>query len=162
MRNRRTLEQLKRLQHSATDPAAIGRMIAVVENELGYALYDAVGTLKRALSRDTHGQFTFNGAGLAIDADVTRADFERWIAPDLARIGETVDEALAHAGVTADQIDHVFLTGGSSLIPAVRALFTARFDESRIAGGDELTSIAHGLALIGQAPDLADWVAPAT
>jgi hypothetical chaperone protein len=160
MRNRRTLEQLKRLQHSATDPAAIGRMIAVVENELGYALYDAVGTLKRALSRDTHGQFTFNGAGLSIDADVTRADFERWIAPDLARIGETVDEALAQAGVTADQIDHVFLTGGSSLIPAVRALFTARFDENRIAGGDELTSIAHGLALIGQAPDLADWIAP--
>jgi len=160
MRNRRTMDQLTKLQRSATDPAAIGRMIAVVENELGYALYDAVGTLKRALSRDTHGQFTFSGADLAIDADVTRADFERWIAPDLARIGDTVDEALASAGMTPDQIDHVFLTGGSSLIPAVRALFEARFDESRIASGDELTSIAHGLALIGQAPDLADWIAP--
>ena len=160
MRNRKVMDQLKKLQRTATDPAAIGRMIAVVENELGYALYDAVGTLKRSLSRETHGQFTFAGADLKIDADVTRADFERWIAPDLARIGDTVDEALASAGVSADQIDHVFLTGGSSLIPAVRALFTARFAERRIASGDELTSIAHGLALIGQAPDLDDWVAP--
>lgn len=160
MRNRRTIEQLTRLQRSATDPAAIGRMIAVVENELGYALYDAVGQLKRALSRDTCGAFQFTGAGLTINADVTRADFECWIAPDLARIGDTVDTALARAGVTPEQIDHVFLTGGSSLIPAVRGLFTARFDESRIASGDELTSIAHGLALIGQAPDLTDWIAP--
>lgn len=59
--------------------------------------------------------------------------------------------------VPFDQIDHVFLTGGSSLIPAVRRLFEQLFGENRIASGDELTSIAHGLALIGQAEDLADW-----
>ena len=59
--------------------------------------------------------------------------------------------------MSADQIDHVFLTGGSSLIPAVRELFARRFGEQRIAQGNELTSIAHGLALIGQEPDLAEW-----
>jgi len=160
LRNRRTLEQLARLQHSATDPAAIGRMIAVVENELGHGLYEAVGQIKRTLSHQTHGHFHFAGEGLAIEADVSRAQFERWIAPDLNRIAETVDTALTDAGLAPGQIDHVFLTGGSSLIPAVRDLFVRRFGEDRIAGGGELTSIAHGLALIGQAPDLAEWVAP--
>jgi hypothetical chaperone protein len=160
LRNRRTLEQLARLQHSATDPAAIGRMIAVVENELGHGLYEAVGRIKRALSQDSHGHFHFAGEGLAIEADVSRADFERWIAPDLDRIAQTVDTALADAGLAPEQIDHVFLTGGSSLIPAVREVFVRRFGEARIAGGGELTSIAHGLALIGQAPDLAEWIAP--
>jgi len=91
---------------------------------------------------------------------VSRADFESWIAPDLHRIGETVDEAMAAAGLAPEQIDHVFLTGGSSLIPAVRRLFEQRFGEQRIATGDELTSIAHGLALIGQSGDLEQWAAP--
>ncbi|WP_226018572.1 Hsp70 family protein [Novosphingobium sp. FKTRR1] len=159
MRNRRTLAELARLQHSATDKAAIARMIAVVENELGYPLYDAVGQLKRALSTQTHAAFHFDSDDLTIAAEVTRAEFESWIAPDLAQIAETVDAALASAGLTADQIDHVFLTGGSSLIPAVRRLFEARFGDSRIDSGNELTSIAHGLALIGQAPDIAQWTA---
>ena len=160
MRNRRTLEELGRLQRAATDPAAIGRMISVVDKELGHGLYEAVGRLKRALSTADHGMFAFEDEDLSIRAEVTRTDFERWIAPDLARIGETVDDALAGAGLAPDQIDHVFLTGGSSLIPAVRALFEARFGTGRIASGDELTSIAHGLALIGQTPDLAEWIAP--
>ena len=120
-----------------------------------------MGRLKRALSSDRHAQFQFAGDGLTITADVARTDFERWIAPDLDRIAETVDTALASASLSPDQIDHVFMTGGSSLIPAVRDLFTRRFGDARIACGDELTSIAHGLALIGQSPDLDEWTAPA-
>ncbi|MFT3965085.1 MAG: Hsp70 family protein [Sphingobium sp.] len=159
MRNRRTLDQLARLKRSATDPDAIGRMIAVVENELGYSLYDAVGRLKRALSSQDSAHFHFDDAGVRVEADVRRADFEGWIAPDLARIGDAVDAALLKAGLTPRDMDHVFLTGGSSLIPAVRRLFESRFAPERIATGDELTSIAHGLALIGQDPHLAEWTA---
>lgn len=157
MRNKRTLDQLAKLRHAATDPAAIDRMIAVVEHELGYGLYEAIGAVKRALSSQTHAVFTFEGGGLSIAAEVSRAEFERWIAPDLAELDEGVDRVLARAGLAAGQIDHVFVTGGSSLIPAVRALFERRFGEGRIASGNELTSIAHGLALIGSAPDLAEW-----
>ena len=76
MRNRRTLEGLARLQRSATDPAAIGRMIAVVEHELGYPLYEAVGQLKRALSSETQAQFVFDSGDLSITATVSRSDFE--------------------------------------------------------------------------------------
>ncbi|WP_425514702.1 Hsp70 family protein [Aquisediminimonas sediminicola] len=157
MRNRRTLEELARLQHSAVDPAAIGRMIAVVENELGFSLYDAVGQLKRTLSSEDHAPFHFSGAGLDIHAEVSRATFEGWIAEDLARIAETVDQALSKAQLTADGIDHVFLTGGSSLIPAVRRIFEQRFGADKLDSGNELTSIAHGLALIGQEPNIAEW-----
>ncbi|MBH1993013.1 MAG: Hsp70 family protein, partial [Sphingomonadaceae bacterium] len=159
MRNRRTMDELARLRKSANDPDAIGRMMTVIEKELGYPLYDAVGTLKRALSAQEEASFCFSGGGLEIETRVTRADFEAWIAPDIARIEETVDKALAKAGVAADAIDRVFLTGGSSLIPAIRAIFDVRFGAERIATGGELTSIAHGLALIGQEANLAEWAA---
>ncbi len=159
MRNRRTMDELARLKKAATDPAAIGRMITVIEKELGYPLYDAVGSLKRALSDADSATFRFSGGGLEIEQQVQRRDFEAWIAPDIARIEATVDAALAKAGVTPDAIDRLFLTGGSSLIPAIRAIFRTRFGEARIASGGELTSIAHGLALIGQEANLAEWAA---
>ncbi|MET0369871.1 MAG: Hsp70 family protein [Sphingobium sp.] len=159
MRNRRTMAELERLRKAAKDPAAIGRMITVIEKELGYPLYDAVGTLKRSLSMAQEAVFRFEGGGLSIAAPVTRAQFEGWIAPDLARIEATVDAALARAGIGSDAIDRVFLTGGTSLIPAIRAIFARRFGEIRLATGGELTSIAHGLALIGQESNLAEWAA---
>lgn len=157
MRNRRTLDELGKLRRSAVEPAANDRMIAIIENELGYALYDAVGQLKRALSTEEHAGFRFTGGGLDIASEVSRADFESWIAPDIARIETAVDAALLRAGVTPEAIDRVFLTGGSSLIPAIRRSFERRFGEERIGAGGELTSIAHGLALIGQAENIADW-----
>ena len=157
MRNRRTLGELERLQRSALDPDAIRCMIALIENELGFPLYDAVGGLKRALSSAEQADFSFEGAGIAIEATVSRGEFEAWIADDLARIAATVDRALVSANVDAEDVDRVFLTGGSSLVPAVRAIFVERFGARRIETGGELTSIAHGLALIAQEDDLSPW-----
>lgn len=161
MRNRRTLDELHKLQRAAREPEAIGRMIAIIENELGFPLYEAVGRLKRALSSEDRAEFAFSGGGVEIVAEVRRHSFEQWIAPDLVRIQATVDRALAAAGVSENAIDRVFLTGGSSLIPAVRRLFDTRFGEGRIASGGELTSIAHGLALVAQEPDIAAWTVQA-
>jgi hypothetical chaperone protein len=157
MRNRRTLGDLEKLRRAALDPDAIGRMIAVIEQEQGYRLYDAVGQVKRDLSSAETAQFRFDGAGLSIAAEVTRAAFEAWIAPDIVRIEAAVDRALQTSGVETQAIDRVFLTGGSSLMPRIRRLFIERFGEARIASGGELTSIAHGLALIGQQEDIAAW-----
>ncbi len=157
MRNRKTLAALETLRRAALDPDAIARMIAVIEQELGYRLYDAVGRLKRALSAQETATFQFEGAGLHIAAEVTRAQFEAWIAPDVARIDAAVDQALTAAGVAAAGIDRVFLTGGTSLTPRIRRLFDERFGADRIATGGELTSIAHGLALIGLQDDAASW-----
>ncbi|NML06325.1 Hsp70 family protein [Sphingomonas sp. G-3-2-10] len=157
MRNRRTLADLEKLRRAALDPDAIARMIAIIEEELGFRLYEAVGQVKRDLSSADTAIFAFSGAGVDIEAEVSRADFEDWIAPDVVRIEGAVDRALALAGTEPAAIDRVFLTGGSSLMPRIRRLFTDRFGEARIASGGELTSIAHGLALIGQQDDLSAW-----
>ena len=159
MRNRRTLDELRRLERAAVDPAPIGRMIKLIEHEQGFPLYDAVGKLKRVLSSETRAEFRFSGGHVEIAAEVTRSEFEGWIADDLRRIEAAMDAALAKAGVAPEAIDRVFLTGGSSLIPAIRALFDRRFGEERIAIGGELTSIAHGLALIGEESNPAEWAA---
>ena len=75
----------------------------------------------------------------------------------MARIAATVDEALASAGVRAGEIDRVFLTGGTSFVPAIRRMFVQRFGEERLTSADQFESIAYGLALIGQSPDPERW-----
>src|SRR3546814_14331818 len=82
MRNRRVLDEIRRLQRDAERPDLIGRMIALIEHEQGFPLYDAVGKLKRALSSSEHAEFHFAGGGIEIGAAVRRADFEHWIADD--------------------------------------------------------------------------------
>jgi hypothetical chaperone protein len=159
MRNPRTLGELRKLQRSAVDPAPIGRMIALIEHEQGFPLYEAVGQTKRALSANDEAQFSFSGGGVDVSAVVSRREFEQWIADDLRRIEAAMDAVLVKAALEPAAIDRVFLTGGSSLIPAIRAIFERRFSVDQIASGGELTSIAHGLALIGSDPNPAEWSA---
>jgi len=159
MRNAKTLAELARLRRAAVDGEAIARMIAVIEGELGFPLYEAVGRTKRALSVAEAAPFRFESEGLKIDFEVSRASFEEWIAEDVARMASAVDRALDAAGIDAVAIDRVFLTGGTSLVPCIRRIFAERFGEDRIESGGELTSIAHGLALIGLEEDVAEWAA---
>jgi hypothetical chaperone protein len=77
---------------------------------------------------------------------ISRAGFEAWIAEDLAAIDHVLGDVLVRAGVDAGEVDRVFATGGSSLVPAVRGALAARFGADRVVGGDELTSVAWGLA----------------
>jgi hypothetical chaperone protein len=120
-------------------------------------LYRAVSRLKEALSARTEAEFRFEAGSISVVQAVTRGEFEGWIAPELRLIGTAVDAVMADAGLVPGQIDRVFLTGGSSLVPAVRAIFHRRFEAGRIETGAELESIASGLALMGRERDLTRW-----
>ena len=152
------LRELHKLARLASDPEALRRFIAIVENDLGFLLYRAVSRAKEELSAQERTEFSFRHDGIDIQRSIRRADFEAWIRPEVDRIAGTVDEALGKAGMTAAGIDQVFLTGGSSFIPAIQRIFVERFGADRIASGDQFESIAYGLALIGQSENLDDWI----
>jgi len=149
MRAPRTMRDIEAVARTAEHPDRLRALLRLIREELGYALYRAVSDVKAALSHAETAVLRFSHADFAIEETIARADFEHWIAPDLARIDATVGTALAQAGLTEDAVDHVFLTGGTSLVPAVRDLFVRRFGPGRITGGSEFVSVAEGLALIG-------------
>ncbi|WP_293898777.1 Hsp70 family protein [Phenylobacterium sp.] len=157
MRAGRDMREIRRLVRDAVEPEKIGRLVETLDENYGYQLYRAVSRLKEALSAGEAAEFRFEAGSIAIVHDVPRARFEGWIAPELAQIEAAVDRALADANLPAERIDRVFLTGGSSLVPAVRAIFHRRFDSGRIETGAELESIAAGLALMGRERDLSRW-----
>ena len=141
-----TVALLERIADGAIDRDGIGRLVHIVEDDLGLPLHGAVEAAKVALTGAPAARFDFRRPGVAIAADVTRPAFDGWIAPELEAIDAAIDEALTTAGVADAQIDRVFATGGSSLVPAVRGRLAARFGADRLVGGEELTSVAAGLA----------------
>ena len=157
MRASRDMREIRRLVRDASEPEKLARLVETLDENYGYQLYRSVSRLKEALSAADRATFRFAAGSITLEGEVRRATFEGWIAPDLALIEGAVDAALADAGLAPGQIDRVFLTGGSSLVPAVRAIFHRRFAASRIETGAELESIASGLALIGRERDLGRW-----
>ncbi len=146
LRTSAVMTMLRSTLATAYEPAKIEALMHLVNEDLGYHLHRAVQRVKCDLSAHPQATFRFSDGGFEIEAVVTRAEFDEWIAEELARIEGCVDGLLAQAGVDPGDVDMVFLTGGSSFVPAVRRIFETRFGARRIRTGDEFTSVAQGLA----------------
>ena len=149
LRTNNVREILKSARIRALEPEKIEALIAVIDGDLGYQLHRAVQQVKFELSEKQAADFVFRDGSSSVDLriPVTRAEFEYWISEDLGLIEHSVDALLRSTGVKPQQVDRVFLTGGSSFVPAVRQIFVSRFGRDRIRGGNEFTSVAQGLAL---------------
>jgi hypothetical chaperone protein len=142
-----TIEMLRGIRSQSLDPERIEALLHIVQNDLGFYLHQAVQSMKVELSSGLTGSFVFEDHVVRMNGKVKRSTFEQWIEPDLERIRGCVEGLLQSTGLDASAIDRVFLTGGSSLVPAVRKIFEDRFDAQLISGGSEFTSVAKGLAL---------------
>jgi hypothetical chaperone protein len=147
LRTRNVMEILKSSCIRALEPNKIEALIALIEEDLGYQLHQAVQRLKFELSRNTIAEFHFRDGSMDLRIPVRRSEFESWIEEDLQTVERCVDSLLQTSGIHPRDVDRVFLTGGSSFVPAVRRIFASRFGDDRIRGGNEFTSVAHGLAL---------------
>jgi hypothetical chaperone protein len=147
LKSNETIEMLRGIQSQSLDPDRIASLLHIVQNDLGFYLHQSVQAMKVELSSEMMGRFVFEDHVVRMNGQVKRATFENWIQEDLDRIRGCVDRLLKFAGIPAQTIDRVFLTGGSSLVPAVRRIFEEIFGSDRISGGSEFTSVAKGLAL---------------
>jgi hypothetical chaperone protein len=147
LKTRNVAEILKSARARAQEPEKIAALINLVEEDLGYQLHQAVQRLKVDLSHQESAEFRFRDGSMDIVATVSRSDFEGWIADELQAIERCVDGLLVASKLDAREVDRVFLTGGTSFVPAVRRIFETRFTASRVRTGNEFTSVARGLAL---------------
>ncbi|HTZ59713.1 MAG TPA: Hsp70 family protein [Acidobacteriaceae bacterium] len=147
LRTSNVMEILKSARLRALEPEKIEGLITLIDEDLGYHLHQAVQRVKFALSHAEVADFHFRDGSMDVSIRVTREAFEGWIAEELTAIEQCVETLLETSGVSCRHVDRVFLTGGTSLVPAVRRIFEKRFGAERIRTGDEFISVARGLAL---------------
>jgi hypothetical chaperone protein len=145
-----TLDMLQVVKAMAFEPDRIAALLHLIENDLGYQLHRSVQDFKCGLSESDTAVFKFEDPDAYIEAVVQRREFENWIAEELDGIERCVSLCVSKAGVDLRDVDRVFLTGGTSFVPAVRRIFETRFGAGRILSGNEFTSVARGLALCAQ------------
>ncbi len=149
LKARDTMEMLRGVQGHALEPQKIKALIHLIKDDLGFRLHRAVQAVKCDLSHEPSATFKFSDGPVEIEAALERTVFEEWIAEELEQIQTCVDSLLTRSGARCEEVDAVFLTGGSSFVPAVRRIFESRFGSNKIRAGNEFTSVAHGLALSG-------------
>ena len=122
------------------------RLITLVERNLGYSVLQSIESAKIDLSSQNETTIDFNKAHIEIHQKITRSEFNQFVGKDIQQIGNYLDAFLEDAFVEAEDVDSVFMTGGSSLVPVVREVFEERFGKETIRSGDSFNSVAFGLA----------------
>ncbi|HEY2511172.1 MAG TPA: Hsp70 family protein [Polyangiaceae bacterium] len=150
LKSKKNIDMLEEILSQAAAPGPLAALLHVLEHDLGYHLYRAVERVKVELSSQEHARFAFSEPPLVIEADVSRAEFEGWIEGDVGEMAGCVDRLLEKTGARPADVDRVFMTGGSSFVPAVRRIFDERFGREKIRAGGEMISVATGLALRAQ------------
>ena len=147
LRDRDTRELLHIMERTSDKPAQIAALVDLVEENLGFQLFQEVERTKMALSQQTRATLSFNEARVHLNIPITRGEFEVASRGLVERITTCIDDLFARTEVDPREVDAVFLTGGSSFIPAIRDIFVARFGEAKLRSGGELTRVAEGLCL---------------
>jgi hypothetical chaperone protein len=144
IREKSTQELLETMLETSDRQAEIEALYDLVMDNLGYRLFRAIEAAKVRLSREEQATVDFEEARIHLHEPITRAEFEAFSKPLLDEL-DSCTEGLLSRHPEAHAIDAVFLTGGSSQIPAVRQLYVRRFGEDKVRTADAFTSVAEGL-----------------
>lgn len=145
--NNKTMTELRHVLYSAARRDLVERLVKIVKDHNGHRLAGDVEVAKITLSDHDEAQLRLNYIEAGLDLTVQRSLFETAIAPDAEKIALTIRDCLKQAGVEASNIDTLFLTGGTTAIPAVFAACKAEVPNARIVEGDKLGSVGIGLAI---------------
>ncbi|MCG8567476.1 MAG: Hsp70 family protein [Desulfobacterales bacterium] len=152
LRRPRSLKSIEEFKHSLTtlkEKRIIENLENLIHFNYGYKLFQSIERAKCTLSSNEAAQVLFKDYNIEIEEDVTREEFEGYIEGEAQRIDQCINTCLSDAGLSAKDIDLVFLTGGSSHIPLVRNVFERKFNPDAICQSDAFTSVAFGLGLYG-------------
>jgi len=138
---------LQNMRYDIVDATGIDRLFGLIEQRAGHWLAMQVEESKIALSEQDAHPIDLSRVEPGLVAELTRPLLENAIEPLLERIRASLTQLLADAGVSADQVDTLFFTGGSSGVPALRQSVAAMLPNARSVEGNTFGSIGSGLAI---------------
>lgn len=131
---------------SDEDRRHIDQLLTLVDDTLGFSVFEAIELAKKQLSSNDRASVSFHVPGIDIEHPVTRDAFEIGARRELERILGALDATLERARVSPDAVDLVCLTGGTARVPSVRRALTERFGADRLHSLSGLHAVALGLA----------------
>ena len=147
LRTRQNRELIRIIKRSTDNPAAIQNLENIIEDNYGFSLFQAIEKAKCDLSANEQTNIRFFETALELNEPLSKQEFEEINQTNFSKIEACIDDVLLQCGLSANQIDTVSLTGGTSKTPYIQNLFSERFGADKAENHNAFTSVAHGLGL---------------
>ena len=147
MYNPKTINTIEKYIYMAYDKEKISRLLEIIKDGYYFDFSERVIKAKIDLSSKDSTIIDMNFFENPFTEELTQKEFNRVISSHTEKIKKTLDETIQMAGVGYNQIDKVFLTGGSTLVPKVNRIYKELFSSDKIIHTDVFSSVGYGLAI---------------
>jgi hypothetical chaperone protein len=138
---------LRQILNDCAEPELFQRYVDVIKAGSGHAIAGRVEQAKIDLSHVDEVTIDLTEAIPGLNVEANTALFEEAIAGELERLGDAICATVAASAQPAEAITTVFLTGGTSAVPAVKRLLSELLPRAKAIEGDLFNSVGFGLAL---------------
>ena len=149
LQKRDVMEFLKNVEKWAihdADKSKMRRLFTLVEDQLGFPLFEQIETAKRELSQSDEGRVVFDYPGINLNEKIKKEQFESYIFPSVEIILKTLDETMKKSGIDFSKVDIVCCTGGTARVPCLRQAIEQRFGKEKVQEHKAFHSVVEGLA----------------
>lgn len=143
----RRLRDMRRglLEREADEPK-LEKFEIIVEDGVGFELYEAVERTKRTLSDASTTELALDYPGAELCREVRASELAQASEAPLARIMEALDRTLRIADVRPEQVEIACLTGGTARMPRIQQAVRERLPNASLQGQRSFHAVVQGLA----------------
>lgn len=127
------------------DKQHIDQLLCLVEDSLGFQVFEAIEHTKRALSEHAETQLHFDYPGIELCEPITCDEFQGFSAPQVQLILDSLDRTIEASGMGASELDLVCCTGGTARVAGLKTGIAERFQPAQIVRLRGLHSVIQGL-----------------
>jgi len=142
----RMLETIRSGLVDKSDRARLDRFVALVEDGLGFLLYEGVEAAKRRLSDALETPLVVDEPSLAFEATATSAGLQTSSERQVDAILDVMMRTIETAGLSPDDIEILCLTGGTSRMPLLASAIEKRVPRAATRRLKSFHSVVQGLA----------------
>ncbi len=142
-----SLPIIRKAQEKSTQPEAFVKLESLVMNNYGFPLFESIERAKRKLSNEDQAAVSMQQPKLSVDVPISRLEFQVLISQYMGDVQIGMNKALKKAGISAEDVNAVITTGGSSLVPIFPAMLARRFPQAKLVRSDTFGSVGAGLAI---------------
>jgi hypothetical chaperone protein len=131
---------------SEDDKLRVDQLTTLIEDGLGFQLFEAIEHEKRELSAHDAATFRFEYPGIDIQESFTRERFETAGTRVSSAILSRLDQVLERAGIAPSDIERVCSTGGTAKVPIIQRGLETRFGAHKLQALSSFHAVIQGLA----------------
>jgi hypothetical chaperone protein len=142
----RRLCEMRRGLLDRAEEEKLEKLSVIVEDGVGFELYEAVERTKRALSQEERAVLSLAYPGAELSREVSQPEFSEAAHKPVERIMQALDRTLASAGVSHAEVEIACLTGGTARMPLVQRAIHERLPQASLRSVRSFHSVVRGLA----------------